>query len=182
MERVWLGFGSNLGDSRKILQQAWQKLGQEETIRLITFSAPYASEPVGMESDNRFLNAVGILETNLSPHDLLGLLQKVEKGFGRKVKTGMDEYQDRLLDLDILFFSDIKSTESNLLLPHPHIADRLFVLAPLAEIDPEHRHPRTGKRVQQMYDALVQKMKDGITVLQEVQQETWMSEKETKLP
>ena len=132
--RVWLGLGSNLGDSRRILQQAWQQLGAEAGISTLTLSAPYASDPVGMESENRFLNAVGILETDLDPDALLSLLQHVEKGFGRDQKTGGDGYQDRLLDLDILYFGDHVLNSGKLLVPHPHIAGRLFVLAPLVEI------------------------------------------------
>ncbi len=171
--RVWIGLGSNLGDSRTILQQAWQGLGQEKTITLVTLSSPYVTEPVGMESEYLFLNAIGILETSLAPESFLTLLQRVELGFGRNKKTGVDGYQDRLLDLDILYYGEQKRSVSDLILPHPHIADRLFVLAPLTEIDPDHCDPLTGKTAQSMQRELLQRMKNGKIAFQEITRETW---------
>ncbi len=171
--RVWIGLGSNLGDSRSILQQAWQGLGQEKTITLITLSSPYVTEPVGMESEHLFLNAIGILETSLAPDSLLTLLQRVELGFGRNQKTGADGYQDRLLDLDILYYGDQVLSSSELKLPHPHIADRLFVLAPLTEIDPDCCDPLTGKTAESMQRELLQRMKSGKIAFQEITRDTW---------
>jgi 2-amino-4-hydroxy-6-hydroxymethyldihydropteridine diphosphokinase len=173
MKKVWLGLGSNLGDSRYILQRAWEALGEESSIRLLSFSSPYASAPVGMKSENRFLNAVGILETTLDPYSLLKLLQNIEKGFGRQKKTGLEGYQDRLLDLDILYFGDRLSLAADLQLPHPHIANRLFVLAPLAEIDPEHCDPCSGKKVEDMYAELNSKIANGVMASQDIVRETW---------
>lgn len=173
MEKVWLGLGSNLGDSHHILQRAWEELGEESSITLLSFSSPYASAPVGMESENRFLNAVGILETTLDPYSLLLLLQKTEKGFGRYKKTGVDGYQDRLLDLDILYFGERVSAAADLQLPHPHIANRLFVLAPLAEIDPDHCDPCSGKKVKNMYSDLTRKIANGIMASQDIVREKW---------
>ncbi|MEA3469097.1 MAG: 2-amino-4-hydroxy-6-hydroxymethyldihydropteridine diphosphokinase [Thermodesulfobacteriota bacterium] len=171
--RVWIGLGSNLGDSQTILQQAWQDLGQEETITLIILSHPYVTEPVGMESEHHFLNAVGILETPLAPESLLTLLQQVERGFGRNKKTGLDGYQDRLLDLDLLYYGDQERSVSDLILPHPHIADRLFVLAPLTEIDPDCCHPLTGKSAESMQHELLQRMESGEIAFQEINRDTW---------
>lgn len=171
--RVWVALGSNLGDSRRILQQAWQGLGQEETISLLDLSHPYVTAPVGMESENLFLNAVGILETNLEPENLLLLLQGVERDFGRDKKTGEGGYQDRLLDLDLLYCDDRLLVSSDLVLPHPHIAERLFVLAPLAEIDPKHLDPQTGMTAEAMYRELLQRMQSGKEALQEIQQGEW---------
>ncbi len=168
-----MALGSNLGESRRILLQAWQLLGEEVGLRSVALSAPYASDPVGMESDNRFLNAVGILETNRDPEDLLNLLQQVEKGFGRETKTGDDGYQDRFLDLDILYYGDGVLTTAHLLLPHPHIAGRLFVLAPLVEIDPRHRDPVTGLTAEAMHDELLAQMGSGTVARQQIQREEW---------
>jgi len=168
-----MGLGSNLGDSLKILQQAWQTLGQDETISLIALSHPYLTSPVGMESECLFLNAVGILETSLDPEKLLTLLQQVERGFGRNKKTGADGYQDRLLDLDILYYGDQVLSFSNLVVPHPHIADRLFVLAPLTEIDPDHCDPLTGKSAKSMQNELQQQLNSGREVRQEIKRNTW---------
>ena len=168
-----MALGSNLGDSNQILQQAWQAIGHVDEIELIALSHPYVTEPVGMESDNLFLNAVGILETTLSPESLLATTQQVEKSFGRDKKTGVDGYQDRLLDLDILYFSDCQLAASNLVLPHPHLSERLFVLAPLMEIDPDHCDPGTGQSAMGMYQNLLQDMKAKRIAFQEIRRETW---------
>jgi 2-amino-4-hydroxy-6-hydroxymethyldihydropteridine diphosphokinase len=172
--RVWVALGSNLGDSHRILQQAWQELGGEDAIDLISLSHPYVTEPVGMESENLFLNAVGIIETDHAPQPLLTLLQRIERGFGRDTKTGTDGYQDRLLDLDILYFDDCVLTTSTLVLPHPHIAERLFVLAPLAEIDPDHCDPVSGVTAEWMHQDLLQQMASGRSGSQEIKLDHWM--------
>lgn len=171
--RVWVALGSNLGDSQRILQQAWQQLGRDEGIRTITLSHPYLTAPVGMVSEHDFLNAVGVLETELAPEALLEVLQQLEKGFGRLPKTGGQGYQDRLLDLDILYYDDLVITTADLHLPHPHIGERLFVLAPLAEIDPQHRDPLTGRTVEAMHQALLQQMMHGETASQQIQRVEW---------
>ncbi len=171
--RVWVALGSNLGDSNRILQEAWQGLGQEATISLLELSHPYVTAPVGMESENLFLNAVGILETSLEPEKLLLLLQGMERDFGRDKKGGEGGYQDRLLDLDLLYCDDRRLLSSDLVLPHPHIAERLFVLAPLTEIDPEHLDPQTGKTAEAMYHELLRRMQSGEEALQEIQQGEW---------
>jgi len=172
-ERVWLGLGSNLGDSRKILQEAWEVLGRDPDISRVLLSSPYASDPVGMESENRFLNAVGIIETRYDPLSLLTLLQQVEKSFGRKEKTGKEGYQDRLLDLDILYFGTIQSRTEKLQIPHPQIASRLFVLTPLMEIDALHTDPSTKKTVTQMHSELIVKIENGEIAPQEMQRQSW---------
>ncbi len=173
MDGVWLGLGSNLGNSRQILQDAWETLGHNPAVSLITLSSPYGSDPVGMESNNRFLNAAGIIETELEPRALLSLLQEVEKGFGRNKKTGSTGYQDRLLDLDILYFNDMCSSTEELQIPHPQIANRLFVLAPLVEIDPLKSDPSTQKTVLNMYNELIQNIKNGEMGPQEIKKELW---------
>ena len=173
-KRVWLALGSNLGDSQRILQQAWYDLGEDEGINLVRLSFPYVTEPVGMESENLFLNAVGIFDTNHAPESLLALLQQVEKGFGRVSKTRKNGYQDRLLDLDILYYDDCVLDTDNLLLPHPHIAERLFVLAPLVEIDPQHCDPCTGQTAKTMHQDLLQQMAVGKKAFQEIKPETWV--------
>ena len=171
--RVWLGLGSNLGNSRQILQQAWLKLGADPGVTLHRLSTPYVSDPVGMESEHRFLNGAGILETDLGPEAFLSLLQKVERDFGRETKSGADGYQDRLLDLDILYFGDHVIKRNWLQVPHPHLADRLFVLAPLVEIDPEHRDPVTGRTVKAMYRELLHRMECGLIAHQQIQADRW---------
>lgn len=129
-----------------------------------------------MESDYLFLNAVGILETDLDSESLLALLQQVELRFGRNKKSGSDGYQDRLLDLDILYYDDQVVSLHNLVLPHPHMAARLFVLAPLAEIDPGRCDPVTGKTAQKMKEDLLQRMSSGQETFQEILRDSWNEE------
>jgi len=173
MDRIWLGLGSNLGNSQQILQKAWETLGKNPNVSLIMLSSPYVSDPVGMESDNRFLNAAGIAETDLGPLALLSLLQEVEKGFGRNKKTGSTGYQDRLLDLDILYFGDTCSSAEELQIPHPQIANRLFVLAPLTEIGPLKMDPSTRKTVTDMHKELTRNIESGETASQEIERISW---------
>ncbi len=141
MKKVCIGFGSNLGDSLSILQSAWNLLGENQEIWQVIFSSPYRTEPVGMNSDNWFVNAAGIFETSLQPHDLLTVLLEIEAHFGRVRREDVSGYQDRVLDLDLLMFEDLICDTSDLTIPHPHLHKRLFVLAPLAEIAPQYSHP-----------------------------------------
>lgn len=173
MEKVWLGLGSNLGNSQQILQRAWETLGNDVNVFLIVLSSPYTSAPVGMESDNHFVNAVGMVETTLDPSSLLRLLQEVEKGFGRNTKTGSTGYQDRLLDLDILYFGDTESNTRQLQIPHQQVANRLFVLTPLMEIEPQHLDPFTQKTVAQMHSELLLKIKNDEMISQEIERSSW---------
>ncbi|MBU1140031.1 MAG: 2-amino-4-hydroxy-6-hydroxymethyldihydropteridine diphosphokinase [Proteobacteria bacterium] len=171
--RAWIALGSNLGDSHRILQQAWLRLGQETPISVLKLSHPYVTAPVGMESDHLFLNAVGILETDLEPEALLVQLQQVEHYFGRAQKTGADGYKDRLLDLDLLYYGDTVLASGDLILPHPHLASRLFVLAPLVEIDPEHLDPLTGMTAEAMYHQLQQRIERGKEDSQQIERNEW---------
>lgn len=172
-EKVLLGLGSNLGDSQQILQGAWETIGSEPDVFLLVLSSPYVSAPVGMTSDNHFLNAVGMIQTTLDPSSLLRLLQQVEKGFGRNTKTGSTGYQDRLLDLDMLYFGGTESNTKELQLPHPQLANRLFVLAPLMEIAPQHKDPFTQKTVAQMHSELLLRIKDEEMISQEIERSSW---------
>ena len=125
-----------MGDGRENLSLAWDKLTTTAGHSL-GLSSPYLTEPVGMESQYLFTNAVGILETKLDPEALLASMLDLEKQMGRDRKKG----KDRIVDLDLLFYDDLVMHTSSLILPHPEIAHRLFVLAPLAELAPEYTHP-----------------------------------------
>ncbi len=129
-----IGLGSNLGQSRTLLKEAWQSLGQHPEVNLQTLSSPYRTRPVGMESSHWFINAVGRLHTTLPPETLLDLLLETEQKFGRVRYPELEGYQDRTLDLDLLLFADSIIQSERLILPHPAMHERLFVLIPLAEI------------------------------------------------
>jgi len=141
MSLVFIGLGSNLGPGRQHIQLAWHKLGQQKSTLALALSSPYLTEPVGMASEQLFTNAVGVLETSLSPQDLLKQMLAIELEMGRNRGQG----KDRQVDLDILYYDDQLINEPELLIPHPEIAARLFVLAPLAKVAPDHLHPGTGQ-------------------------------------
>lgn len=173
MERVFIGLGSNLGDGKAILAAAWRRIGEEERIVPVALSHPYSTAPVAMTSPHRFTNAVGELQTSLSPRQLLDVLMKVETLFGRTRCEGSQGYEDRTLDLDMLYYGECAMDDPGLVLPHPRIAERLFVLRPLAEICPEmwsSSHLRTAKELEK---ALVEQMAQGDIPLQDVVRHNW---------
>ena len=154
MARAWIGLGSNLGDSRKTLLAAWQQLGSHNNIQTLRLSSLYSSQPVGMESENWFVNAVGELTTTLPPEQLLTELLAIEHDFGRRRDPSQPGYQDRTLDLDLLLYDDLVLQTARLTLPHPRLHERLFVLAPLAELTPDLVHPILKQRVERLYNQL----------------------------
>lgn len=161
MTIAYIGLGANLGNCRENILQAWSKLGKVNGVKLLTLSSPYRSAPVGMESENWFINAAGSLETSLEPFELLREMFVVEKGLGRKrVLDGIPE--DRSLDLDLLYWGDRINDDPRVTLPHPEIAHRLFVLKPLAEIAPELCHPVIQKTtVEMLQDFLAKEQEAG---------------------
>jgi len=153
MAIAYIGLGANLGNRRENLKEAWSRLGNVSGITLLALSSPYRSEPVGMESENWFVNAVGSLETSLEPLLLLREMFVVEKSLGReRILTGIPE--DRTVDLDLLYWGDTVCDDPRVKLPHPEIANRLFVLQPLVEIAPQLVHPvlqKTNEEILQVY-------------------------------
>ena len=156
--KAFIGMGSNLGDGKSTLLDAWNALGEHEGIKLVTISSPYKSAPVDMNSQHWFTNAVGRLEVSLSPLELLQSLLEVERQFGRARNSHQFGYQDRSLDLDLLYYGDVIMDNPELILPHPRISERLFVLAPLAELEPEFRDTVSGESM----GTLEQQLKERI--------------------
>lgn len=165
MALAFIGLGSNLGDGEKNLRAAWQKMGELSGVALVRLSSPYRTNPVGMSSDNWFTNAVGMIETDLAPKLLLAGLLAIEKAMGRDRKKN----RDRTVDLDILFYNTIVSSSEGLVIPHPEIQNRLFVLAPLAELMPDYRHPVLKKTAGEM-------LRDLDDPEQAIHKETWHKE------
>ncbi len=145
MALSFIALGSNLGDGRINLLRAWQDL-KGGGITPLALSSPYKTAPVGMTSESWFTNAVGMVETIKTPASLLNTLLELETRMGRNRARGMD----RIIDLDILYYDDLLCHDTSLDLPHPEMTERLFVLAPLAELAPNHLHPISGLSSRQM--------------------------------
>ena len=145
MALIYLGLGTNLGEKERNLNDAIISLSQEVgfVIRSSTF---YASKPWGFESDNDFLNAVVLVDTALTPFDVLSKTQEIEKSLGRTAKT-INSYSDRLIDIDILLYDNLIIDQPTLKIPHPLIAERDFVIIPLSEIAPDLVHPVFGRKI-----------------------------------
>ncbi len=146
MALVFIGLGSNLGNGPANLQEAWRRLGAGSELTPLTMSHAYRSAPVGMASVQMFTNAVGVCETRLTPQALLAKLLQTEAAMGRDRVQG----RDRVIDLDILYYDDFVAQDLTLSIPHPEISKRLFVLAPLTELAPDHKHPVSGLTSREM--------------------------------
>ncbi len=131
---AYIGLGGNLDDSQALLASARIAIAAVPGIRETAFSSFYRSAPMGPADQPDYVNAVMAVETSLPPHDLLKALQKIELSHGR-VRTGL-RWGPRTLDLDILLYGDGQIQDEVLTVPHVGIAEREFVLYPLAEIAP----------------------------------------------
>lgn len=132
MHEVYLGLGSNLGDKEQNLTRAIELIGRRVG-RVVRQSTFITTEPWGFESDNPFLNAVILCETNKTPREVLHTTQRIERDMGRKHKTTVG-YADRPIDIDILLYDQLEVNEPDLVIPHPLIEQRDFVMIPLREI------------------------------------------------
>jgi 2-amino-4-hydroxy-6-hydroxymethyldihydropteridine diphosphokinase len=140
--RAFVGLGANLGDPQGQLRRALLALAGLPGTRLVAASALYRSAPVGHAAQPDFVNAVAEIETRLGAQALLGELLATEARFGR-VRTFPDA--PRTLDLDLLLYGDRVIAEPGLIVPHPRMHERAFVLAPLAEIAPDIAIPGKGR-------------------------------------
>lgn len=141
--RAYVALGSNLGDSKQHLLDAIEALAVLPDTSLIARSRIYRTPPWGKLDQPDFLNAVVALETSREPHDLLDALLNIERAAGRE-RNG-ERWGPRTLDLDLLYVAGKAVNSERLTLPHPHIANRAFVLLPLHDVAPELDVPGQGK-------------------------------------
>lgn len=152
MIKAFLSLGTNMGDCLATLQGARKSLAVRPGIRVVASSALYETEPVGgPPGQSNYLNTVLEVATTLSPEKLLAACLTIENRFGRKrlVHNG-----PRTLDIDLLFFGDLICRTPDLVLPHPRLHRRAFVLIPLCDLAPGLLHPLLGKTIRQLCDQL----------------------------
>ncbi len=138
MSTVVLGLGSNLGDKNKNLNKAVHAISLLPKTKVIKASGVYSTKPVGFDAQDDFLNAAIIIETELSPHAVLGACLGIEASMGRVrlIKNG-----PRIIDIDVLIYESYFSDSFELTLPHPAIKQRAFVMVPLLDLYPTGRAP-----------------------------------------
>ncbi|MFC2064080.1 2-amino-4-hydroxy-6-hydroxymethyldihydropteridine diphosphokinase [Chloroflexota bacterium] len=146
---IYLSLGSNLGNRLLNLETAIQYLHPE--IEIIKRSSVYETPPWGYEDQPPFLNMVIVGQTMYSPGKLLKFLKSIEKEMGRMASF---RFGPRLIDLDILFYDQLILESEELVIPHPRISERAFVLVPMAEIAPDLIHPKLDQRIKDLLDKL----------------------------
>ncbi len=148
LQRAYICAGSNLGDRTSNLAYALQSLGSGGSVT--TVSSYFETEPVGFRDQPWFLNIAIELSTTLSPFDLLALCMDIERSLGR---TRPFQNAPRTIDLDILLYGDLILNHQELIIPHPRLHERKFVLTPLAQIAPELIHPVLKKSIRSLLQA-----------------------------
>jgi 2-amino-4-hydroxy-6-hydroxymethyldihydropteridine diphosphokinase len=147
MPIAYLSLGSNIGDKAAQITQALDRLAKVLKVKRV--SPYYLTEPVGLKDQPWFVNCVVEVETEKDPEKLLLALRSIEKKMG---KTKKNENGPRTIDIDILFYDDQVVNRKNLVIPHPRLHTRLFVLRPMMDLIPHFVHPVLHKTIQELYD------------------------------
>jgi 2-amino-4-hydroxy-6-hydroxymethyldihydropteridine diphosphokinase len=150
MKKVYLGLGTDLENRPENLKAVIDKLNISAG-KISAVSPVYETEPVGFKGNGDFLNMVVLLETNLSPVEILEKLMQTEAGFGRR--RGEIKNISRIIDIDILLYDSEIYNKHDLIIPHPRMHERKFVLVPLNDIAPDLVHPVLGKTISDLLEA-----------------------------
>ncbi len=152
MRRAFLGLGSNLGDREGNLREAIARLGSAEGVNVLRRSRVYRTEPIGVTDQPEFLNMVVEVElpANINARDLLTLVKRIEREMGR---SQTERWGPREIDIDLLLFGDEKIKDTDFEVPHPRMWERAFVMAPLADLEPDMKTP-IGEMVREVAERL----------------------------
>ncbi len=153
MAIVYLSLGSNKGDRIGYVQQAASLLGLDDNISIVRTSAFYETEPWNMNTQTWFVNALVEIKTKYTPNELLEVCQRIETQLGREHKQTND-YEDRTIDIDILFYNKDIINENNLTIPHKYVHLRAFTLVPMMELNADFVHPVLHKTIVEMHNDL----------------------------
>ena len=149
MAYIYLSLGTNIEPKKLNILNALNQI--KEKISIIDLSPPYMSDPVGFESSSIFINLVLKGKTDLKPYKLLEYLKETELKLGRK---STNYVTDRIIDIDIIFYEDLIINQNGLVIPHPRMQSRHFVLTPMCDLNPDFIHPVLGLKTSQLLDEL----------------------------
>lgn len=147
-EKVVLGFGSNKGNRFQNIKNALEALALNIDLNLLNVSKIYETEPWGYKKQKCFFNCAAVFLCRLEPVELLKLVKRAEIDIGRLANT---KWQAREIDIDVLFYGQSVIKSGNLIIPHPYLHQRNFVLKPLVDLIPGYIHPKLNKNIDYLY-------------------------------
>lgn len=148
MKKAYLLLGSNMGNRRQNLLDALQHI-ENYAGKVVKSSSVYETAPWGNPDQQAFFNQAVLIETHLEPAMLMHELLAIERLLGRK-RSETEKWEQRIIDIDILFYNNDTLQTEQLTIPHPRLHERNFALKPMLELAPDHKHPVTGKNIEDL--------------------------------